>query len=556
MGIEYNNGMDVHRIKEFFQGEIITDDQNLLTYSHDASIFEVKPEIIARPKNTNDLKNLVAFVAREKKKDPSLSLTARSAGTDMSGGPLNSSIIVDFTAHFNRIIEISDSGATIEPGVFYRNFEVEAAKKNLLLPCYPASKNLCTLGGMISNNSGGEKSLSYGKTENYVERLEMVLSDGETYTFEPLTKQELTKKKKSKTLEGKVYREMHALLEKNYDLIQEAKPHVSKNSAGYFLWNVWNKETFDLTKLFVGSQGTLGFVTKARFKLVKPKTQSELLVIFLNDLKPLGDLAKTILRYKPESFESYDDHTLKMAMRFLPELIKQMKGSALSLGFKFLPEVWMTLTGGLPKLVLIAEFTGNDEQEVISRLKQAEKEVKEKFHLPTHITRSRSEAEKYWTMRRESFNLLRKHVSGKHTAPFIDDFVVRPDQLPEFLPRLNAILAQYPSLIYTIAGHVGDANFHIIPLMDLHNPVEHDIIPKLSEEVYDLVIEFKGSITAEHNDGLIRTPYLEKMYGKKIYTLFKEVKKIFDPQNIFNPGKKVGTTIEYALEHIKTDNSV
>ncbi len=542
--------MNVDEIKEFFRGEIIDDRKGLDFYSHDASIFEVRPELVVKPKNVSDLKNLVSFVNDQKKKNPSLSLTARSGGTDMSGGSLSESIIIDFTAHFNRIIEIANSGATIEPGVFYRTFEVEAKKKGLLLPSYPASKNICTLGGMIANNSGGEKSLVYGKTEDYVERLEIVLSDGEEHILEPLNKQELAKKKRSRTFEGKIYRELYDLLEKNYDLIKAAKPHVSKNSAGYYLWDIWDRETFDLTKLFVGSQGTLGLVTKARLRLVKPKPKSELLVIFLKDLKPLGELAKTILKHHPESFESFDDHTLKMAMRFLPELIKQMKGGFISLGLKFLPELWMTLTGGVPKLILIAEFTGETEKEVRLNLKKAEKEVREKYHLPTHITKNRNEAEKYWIMRRESFNLLRKHVSGRHTAPFIDDFIVRPEQLSEFLPRLNAILDQYPQLIYTVAGHVGDGNFHIIPLMDLKNPEDRAIIPQLSEQVYSLVLEFGGSITAEHNDGLIRTPYLERMYGKKIYDLFKQVKKILDPKGIFNPGKKVNGNIEYTMSHI------
>jgi FAD/FMN-containing dehydrogenase len=128
---------------------------------------------------------------------------------------------------------------------------------------------------------------------------------------------------------------------------------------------------------------------------------------------------------------------------------------------------------------------------------------------------------------------------------------VHPDQLPQFLPELNAILAGYPSLIYTIAGHAGDANFHIIPLMDLTKADQRMIIPKLAGLVYDLVLKYKGSITAEHNDGLIRSPYLEKMYGPQITALFKQAKEIFDPQNIFNPRKKVGSSLEYAMEHIK-----
>jgi FAD/FMN-containing dehydrogenase len=159
------------------------------------------------------------------------------------------------------------------------------------------------------------------------------------------------------------------------------------------------------------------------------------------------------------------------------------------------------------------------------------------------------EMKKYWTIRRESFNLLRKHIKGKRTAPFIDDFIIKVEQLPEFLPKLNHILAKY-NLNYTIAGHVGDANFHIIPLMDLRDIRSSEIIRNLSEEVYNLVLSYRGSITAEHNDGLIRSSYLKKMYGEKVYKLFEETKKIFDPQNIFNPGKKVNSDLNYAFKHL------
>jgi FAD/FMN-containing dehydrogenase len=135
------------------------------------------------------------------------------------------------------------------------------------------------------------------------------------------------------------------------------------------------------------------------------------------------------------------------------------------------------------------------------------------------------------------------------TAPFIDDIIVKPEHLPEFLPKLNSILAEY-NLIYTIAGHVGNGNFHIIPLMDLKDPKSHEIIEKLSSEVYNLVLSYHGSITAEHNDGLIRSPYLKQMYGPEIYHFFEVTKYIFDPNNIFNPGKKVKSSLQYAMDHI------
>lgn len=519
-------------------------------YSRDASLFKVKPQAVVFPKNTEDIKNLVCFVKDSKSKGENFSLTARSGGTDMTGGPLTESLVVDMAKNFNHIKKISSDFAVVEPGVFYREFDKATRSKGLILPSYPASRDICTVGGMIANNSGGEKTLTYGKTEKYIEELKVVLQDGNECVFKSLSLEELAGKKGQNDFEGEIYRKTSELIENNYDLLQSAKPDVSKNSSGYFLWNVWDKKSgrFDLTKLFVGAQGTLGIITQAKLKLIKPKQYSRLLVIFLKDLRKLAVLVNEVLKFKPESFESYDDHTLRVAVRVFPDLIKKLKGNFLGLLWKFLPEFWMVLSGGVPKLVLIAEFTSDDEKEAYEKAKLAEEIIKN-LNLQTKITKTKEDAEKYWVIRRESFNLLRKNVHGLHTAPFIDDVIVKPSQLPEFLPQLYAILDQY-KIIYTIAGHVGDANFHIIPLMDLHKAESRRIITELAEKVYDLTFKFKGSISGEHNDGLIRSPFLEKMYGPEIYKLFKETKKIFDPDNIFNPGKKVGTNLKYAMEHL------
>ncbi len=544
-----------------FKGEIKTDNPTLIKYSRDASIFEVKPACVVFPKDVEDVKKLIKFVSENKSQNPELSITARAAGTDMSGGAINDSIIADFTAHFNRIIRIGTDTeqkntdragyAVVEPGVFYRDFEKEALTKNLLLPCFTASKSLNTLGGMAANNSAGEKSLFYGQTKDYVEELNVVLSDGNEYVFKELGNAELEQKLRIPGFEGEIYRKLFRLIKDNYVAINKAKPTTTKNAAGYLLWEVWNKLTFNLAKLIVGSQGTLGLITKIKFELVRPKPESQLLVIFLKDLSSLGNVVHTVAEHKPESFESFDDHTFKLAVRFLPDMIKRMKGNLIILGLKFFPELWMALTGGVPKLILIAEFTGDSQAEVNKKILEVEAEVREKFNLKTHIAKTADEAEKYWTIRRESFNLLRQHTHGLSTAPFIDDIIVHPDQLPVFLPELNAIFKKYPSLTYTIAGHAGDANFHIIPLMDLSQKSQRDIIPELANEVYSLVLKYKGSITAEHNDGLIRSPYLKKMYGREVTDLFAQVKQIFDPKNIFNPHKKVGASLEYSLSHIK-----
>lgn len=540
-------------LKNIIKGDVEIDNQTLNLYSHDASLFEVKPQAVVFPKDIQDIKNLVKFVNQNKRLHSSLSLTARSAGTDMGGGSINDSIIVEFNKYFNHIKNVSGFSAVSQPGVLYKDFEKETLKYGLIFPSYPASKEICAIGGIVNNNSGGEKSLEYGKTEKYVEELKVILSDGNEYTLKPLNDKELQDKLTLNGFEGEIYRKIYKLITQNYDILQKAKPNVSKNSAGYYLWNVYDKEAkiFNLIKLFVGAQGTLGLVTQAKLKLVPVKKYSEMRIIFLYELNHLGNIINSILPLEPESFETYDDHTLKLAIKFFPSLAKSLgtKG-LLQTAWHFLPEFFMILTGGIPKLVLQVEFAGNSDKILKEKIKNLEEALKH-FNLKARTARSKKEEKKYWVIRRESFNLLRRNIKDKHTAPFIDDFIVRPEYLQEFLPQLNSIFSKYPNLIYTIAGHLGDGNFHIIPLMDIKNPRERALIPTLADEVYDLVLKYKGSITAEHNDGLIRTPYLKKMYGEKVYELFEQTKKIFDPHNIFNPRKKVGGDLDFAMNHIR-----
>jgi len=550
--------INAKEIRELTGCEIDIFPQTLFNVSHDASIFEVKPEALAQPKDVNILSKLVQYVS-DHSLAGSMNITARSAGTDMSGGPLGQSVIVDFNKYFNHIKEVGDGYAIVEPGVYYRDFDkATVAHGGQILPSYPASREICTVGGMVANNSGGEKTLTYGKTEKYIRRLKVVLADGKEYEFRPLTLQELEQQKKFPNIQSEIYRKMHELIDTNYDIIQKARPTVSKNSCGYYLWNVMydrpalggsgTEKIFDLTKMIVGSQGTLGLVTEIEFALIKPKPHSRLLVVFLKDMKSLGHVAAEIMKFRPESFESYDDHTFRVAVKFLPSLIGQLKGNIFRLAISFLPELWAVIRGGVPKMVLMAEFTSDTPQGAVYAAEQAEKAIRA-MGMSTEVTRSAAATNKYWVIRRESFNMLRKHASKLRTAPFIDDFVVKPEHLTEFLPQLYDILDQY-RLTYTIAGHVGDGNFHIIPLMDLHNPKSHKIIEELSVRVYKLVHKFGGSITGEHNDGIIRTPFVKMQYGEEVYSLFEQVKKIWDPKGIFNPGKKVGGTLRYAFDHI------
>lgn len=545
------------QLQLFFKGEVVNDAQTLKLYSSDASAFLITPQVVVFPKDIEDIKALVNFTRASKPSFPELSLTVRSAGTDMTGGPLNDSLIVDVSRHLNYIKTIGEKVVVTEPGVMYRDLEKELLPHRLFFPPYPASKDIASLGGMVANNAGGEKTLRYGKTQDYVQALNVILQDGNEYHFAKLTEGELKEKLSLPTFEGELYRAMYKLIKDHDQIIHYAKPRVSKNSTGYPLWNIWNRKegTFDLSKLFIGSQGTLGIITEATITLLPVEEHSKTAVIYLQTIEKLAEVVQLILKFHPTSLESYDDNTLKIALRFAPQLARLIgsKTNIVKFAWELLPDLWIILKNGFPKLVIIAEFTGNNEKEIDGTI-GALKNTFQTFHLPLHIPKSPEESEKYWIIRRQSFNLLRNKIKNRQTVPFIDDIIVDPKTLPEFLPKLNEILSRYKNLIFTIAGHIGDGNFHIIPLMDMRDSSERALIPELAQKVYQLVLAYDGSLSAEHNDGLIRGPYLKQMYGEKIFSLFRQVKQTFDPLNIFNPHKKTDATLEFSFRYLKTDN--
>lgn len=545
-------------VQKHLEGEITDTPEERTQHSTDTSLFSVYPAAVAYPKHTGDVSALVHFAAE----NSGVSLTARSAGTGMDGGALNEGIIVDFSKYFTHIGEFSSLpngtlSVAVQPGVFYRDFERETRMRGFLMPSYPASRELCMVGGMVANNSGGELTLTYGKTDRYVKKLRAVLSDGNEYVLEPLRADALQKKMLQNGFEGDIYRRMYALVKNNARLLEDARPRVSKNSAGYALWDVYDakRDVFDLTKLFVGSQGTLGLVTEATLSLVRPSQHSQMLTVFLDSFRDVGRIVSAVLAHRPTTFESYDDKTLRLAARFFWEFVRRLGvRNILALAWYSLPEAFSVLAKGFPKLVLQITFDGDDKAELLSKAKALARDLAAFAPRRVEIIRHTREMDEYWLIRRESFNLLRHKVTGLRTAPFIDDIVVPTECLSEFLPKLYAILEKYKKhMVHNIAGHIGNGNFHIIPLMDLSKKENREVIPKIAQEVYGLVFAYGGSATGEHNDGIIRTPFLQQQFGTDVYRLFEETKRIFDPRGIFNPGKKVGGTLAYAMEHIKRD---
>ncbi|HMH70403.1 MAG TPA: FAD-binding oxidoreductase [Candidatus Saccharimonadales bacterium] len=544
----------LRELTKVFKGEITDDGHVLRAHSHDASIYEMHPEAVLFPRDSGDVQQLVAFVSGHKHTHPSLSITSRGAGTDMTGGAIGNSLVVNMTKHFKAIHSVTANELHVQPGVFMRSVGPLLDQKQVMIGSVPASRQWCTVGGMVANNAGGEQSLRYGNTENFVKKLKVVFGDGKEYTVEPLTRRELTAKMKQRDYEGELYRRLFTLIEENYDIIRNARPRVNKNSMGYNLWSVWDRDTgmFDLTRLITGSQGTLGIITDITFKLIPKAKHSGLLLLYLPNNKQLAGIIQTVLAHRPATFEGFDDITFELGIKYFSVFQKELgtkewlkqQASLLSSVAKF--------KGHLPNLVLMVEFEGDTVTEVGEKIAKLQRELAG-LKIKMEVAGNEEASSKFWQIRRASLSLLRERVHNKFASPFIDDLTVQPKYLPEFLPELRKIIRKY-NLPATIAGHFGDGNFHIIPLMNIQSPAQQAKLEPTMREIIPLVLKYGGTLAGEHNDGMVRGPWLPAVFGDDVYQLFRQTKEIFDPQYIFNPHKKTDASWDFSMKHIRTTN--
>lgn len=529
-----------HRLK----GDINTSLTMRQRFNHDASVFEILPDAIIEPQSTNDIRYLVAFVMTHKHLHPGLSITPRGAGTDMTGGAIGSSILLDMTKHFSQIEAIAKNSVQIQPGVFARDLEPLLAKQDRMLGCMPASRAWCTIGGMVANNAGGEQSLRYGNTQRSVKGLRAVLADAHEYEIKPITRRQLDSKMAKDNFEGALYKGVFELIEDNYDLIRNARPKTKKNSMGYNLWDVWDRDTgiFDLTQLFTGSQGTLGIITNITLETVPKAQHTGVLVLYLNTQKHLGDVIAAVSKHTPATFEGFDDLTFELGITYFSSFKKQLGVAQWAKQQASLLRDVAQFKGHLPRMTLLVEFDGDSKAEVDAKITALQKDLAP-FKLRSELPGSEKESGRFWQIRRASFYLLSQHIHDKYAAPFIDDLVVAPKYLPEFLPKLRRILRAY-KLPVTIAGHFGDGNLHMLPLIDMKNEAERLKLEQVLREIIPLVLEYDGTLAGEHNDGMIRGPWLPAVFGDEMFQLFRATKELFDPLYIFNPHKKTDASWE------------
>ena len=544
----------VVKLQKIIKGGVTTDLAVRKGLSHDASVYELVPEAVISPLDSTDVKKLVTFVAKNKIAYPKLSITPRSAGTDMSGGSIGTSLLLDMTTHFNTIGALDGTLLNTQPGVYMRDIDPLLLDKNLHLGCVPASRAINTIGGMVANNSGGERSLQYGNTERWVRQLKVVFADGNEYVVKPLNRKQLALKLKEDTYEANLYRHVYELIESNYDLIKNARPHVNKNSMGYNLWSVWDRDTgiFDMTRLISGSQGTLGIITDITIEAVPKAPHSGLLLVYLPTIKNLGDVIATVMHHEPATFEGFDNITFNLGIKYFNTFRKQLGTKEYLRQQAILLKSVAKFKGHIPSMFLMIEFDGQSRGEVLEKISILHDDLKS-FKLQMDVEADEASSAPFWKIRRAALSLLQNQVHGRYASPFIDDMAVPPRHLPEFVPKLRKVIRRY-KLPATIQGHFGDGNFHVIPLMDIAGTKDQAKLEPVMRELIPIVLKYGGTMAGEHNDGMVRGPWLPAVFGQDIYEIFKKTKEIFDPQYIINPHKKTDASWEYSMSHIRHSN--
>ncbi len=529
-------------VKKVIKGEVDINSASLSAYSHDASIFEVTPAAVIYPKNNDDLKKLVHYATERTLEGANVSITPRNGGTCMSGGSLTEGYVLDLTRHLNHVGAPDIAGRTIwvQGGVMHPAVEAATHPHDLFFAPYTSSRDICGIGGMIGNNASGEKSVKYGPTSDNVDHLKVLLSDGEIYEFGPLTARQVEEKKQLPSFEGRLYRELTKLIDENWHLIQHNHPHTVKNAAGFPLWELWDKRKahFNMARLFVGSQATLGIVTDAELKLVPMSKFQRMILTPISTLAELTPVVKTMMKHHPDACETFDYHTYNLAKQYHPEDAARAQ-----------------IADG-KHMVVFAVFSGDTQEQADRFAGNCKAELEQMGRSDTQWIDDNAVIESILLIRRKSFRMLLEHPHKDMRAmAFLEDTIVPLEHYGDYLAALEGILSDY-DMVYTYAGHIGAGSIRLVPLVNMEKEGAAEMVMEVETRVNDLVIAFGGSISVDHNDGIIRTPYLEQFFGPEMYTLFARVKELFDPLNIFNPGKKVGGTMDYAMRHIVLKNNL
>ncbi|MEG1372051.1 MAG: FAD-binding and (Fe-S)-binding domain-containing protein [Mucinivorans sp.] len=513
-------------------GDLFFDSIHKSIYSTDASAYREEPLGVAYPKNTEDIKRIISFARSE-----NISIIARTAGTSLAGQVVGSGLVVDTSRHLNRIIEINAAERWVraEPGVVLDELNLSCKPHGLFFAPETSTSNRCCVGGMVGNNSCGSHSLVYGSTREHLLEAHVILSDGSEVVLKSLNRSEVEKKCELETLEGRIYKTIISILsdKQNKKEIVENYPDrsLTRRNTGYALdellftsyFDESIKEDFNLCKLLAGSEGTLAIITELKLNLEPlPPVHKAVIAMHCHSLEESFLANLVVLEHHPVAVELIDGKILELSKNN----ISQNKN-------RFFIE-------GEPSAVLIIELA-EDSPEILEdkagAIISALKDKSMGYHYPIIYG---SDISKVWELRKAGLGLLSSMVGDSKPVSVVEDTAVAPDRLPQYIADFKTMMDGY-GLSCVYHAHISTGELHLRPILNLKDDHDRELFRKVATDCALLVKKHKGSLSGEHGDGRLRGEFIPLLLGEKVYSLMKEVKNVWDCENIFNRGKIIDT---------------
>ena len=497
-------------------GEVRFDPFSRVLYSTDASIYQMEPVGVVIPRSVEDVLAVVELASENE-----IPVLPRAGGTGLAGQSVNHAIVMDFSKYLNQVIELNreENWVRVQPGIVLDQLNRYLAPHGLQYAPDPTTSNRACVGGGIGNNTCGAHSVIYGKTLDHIKEVDVVLSDASQAHFSTLEPNELDTKLNGDGLESDIYRGVLQIARENLSEIEARYPKIMRRVSGYNLDSFLGEEPVNLTKMVVGSEGTLCVVTEAKINLVPRPTMTSLSVLHFKDIFEASEATKEVLNHGPSSVEVLD----KMVLDRSRESMGQSRN--------------MAFVEGDPGAILLVEFYGESEAELTAKMETLKDDMsRRRLGYACVNLLSRADQDMVWNIRKGGLGLLMSTHGDAKPIPFVEDPAVDPENLGEFVRRFDEVVRNHN----TTAGYYGHASvgcLHIRPLVSLKSAEGIEKMISIGEQISDLVKEFGGSMSGEHGDGIVRGVWTEKMFGPEIYQAFRDLKSTFDPHGIMNPGK-------------------
>ena len=519
----------LNRLKSNFQGDIFSDDLMRKIYATDASVYKIMPLAVAIPKSIDDIIQLIVFA-----NDNKISLIPRTAGTSLAGQCVGEGIVVDVSKHFTKIISIDKTNktVTIQPGVVRDELNNYLKPYGLFFGPNTSTSNRCMIGGMVGNNSSGTTSIKYGVTRDKVLSLKTILSDGSEAEFKSLSKKDFQEKLKFNTLEGKIYKTIYSELKPQ--IVQQQiinnfpRPEIHRRNTGYAIdelikskvFNA-NDDTFNMCQLLSGSEGTLAFTTEIVLQLDDiPASKNAVVALHFESIKSCMKSVKQVMQHNLHTCEMMDDTILN--------LTKYNKTQQKNRQF----------IQGEPVAILMCELKADSEEALNIEVDKLLESVKNSnLSYAAHILKG-DDIEKAMELRKAGLGLLGNMIGDKKAVACIEDTAVALDDLDSFISEFTSLMKSHNQEAVYYA-HAGAGEIHLRPILNLKKQEDVSLFRKITTDVAHLVKKYKGSMSGEHGDGIVRAEFIPLMIGEENYKLLKRIKSAFDPNHIFNPGKIV-----------------